>query len=204
MLYFPFPFLSCSYSVSFFFFFYFHFFLLFLKTKSLGRNKPSNNSTTVTQKNIWGDIIWSCFNFFKSVDSNKIIQLTPWYFKRSFLHLLNLWCHLIWLLYKDLSVLNPAVFWEDVSVNSWKMFLLSFSKFLLHFITPRSSLKTKQSESISLLIWQDQPRTTASSLFLVCLHSSFVSASIFRLWALWDRGYLVLICVLCQALKQCK
>lgn len=146
----------------------------------------------------------SCFSFFKSVDLNKIIQLMPWYFKRSFLHLLNLWCHLIWLLYKKLCALNPAVHWEDVSVNNWKMFLLSFSKFLLHFITPRRSLKTKQSKSISLLIWQDQPRLTAFSLFLVCLHSSFVPASIFRLWALWDRGCLVLIHVLCQVLKQCK
>lgn len=44
------------------------------------------------------------------------------------------------------------------------MFLLSFSKFLLHFITPKSCLKTKQSKSISLLIWQDQPRLTAFSV----------------------------------------
>lgn len=135
----------------------------------------------------------SCFSFFESVDSNEIIQLMPWYFKRSFLHLLNLWCHLIWLLYKHLYVFPPVACWEDISVNNWKMFLLSFSKFLLHFLTPQSSLKTKQSKNLSLLVCQDQPCLIAFSLFPDCLHSSFVSGLIFRLWALWDRGCLFLI-----------
>lgn len=58
------------------------------------------------------------------------------------------------------------------------MFLLSFSKFLLHFLTQWSSLKTKQSKNLSLLVCQDQPYLIAFSLFLVCLGSSFVSGHI--------------------------
>lgn len=67
---------------------------------------------------------------------------------------------------------------------------LSFSKFLLHLLTPWSSLKTKQSKILCLLICQDQWCLIAFSLFLVCLYSSFVSGLIFRSWALWDRDCL--------------
>lgn len=66
----------------------------------------------------------------------------------------------------------------------------SFSKFLLYLLTPWSSLKTKQSKILSLLVCQDQLFLRVFSLFLVCLHSSFVSGLIFRLWALCDRGCL--------------
>lgn len=171
--------------------------------KSHRRYKPSNNSTaTCNSEEICNGVFTLCwFSFFKSVDSNKIIQLMPWYFKRSFLHLLNLWCHLVWLLYKHPHVFPLAACWEDISVNNWKMFLSSFPKFLLHFLTPWSPLKTKQSKNLSLLVCQDQPRLIAFSLFFVCLHSSFVSGLIFRLWALWDRGCLFLIHVQCRVLK---
>lgn len=80
---------------------------------------------------------------------------------------------------------------------------LSFSKFLFHLLTPWSYLKTKQSKILCLLVCQDQRCLIAFSLFLVCLHSSFVSGLIFRLWALWDR-LSFLIQVQCWVLKQCK
>lgn len=144
-----------------------------------------------------------CFTFFKSVDSNEIIELLPWYLTRSFLHPLNLRCHLIWLLYKHFYVFPPASCWDDRSVSKWKKFFFIFvlSTFLLRFLAPWSSLKTKESIDLSPPECQDQPRLIAFSLFFVCLHSSFVSGLIFRLGALWDRSRLFLIHAQCWVLK---
>lgn len=76
------------------------------------------------------------FFFFQPVDSMEIIQQMSWYFKRSFLHLVNLWCHLVWLLYKHLYDFDPSACWENISVNNSEMFLYPFPNFsstcLLH------------------------------------------------------------------------
>lgn len=69
-------------------------------------------------------------------------------------------------------------------------FFFILSTFLLHFLTPWSSSKTKQSTDLSLPECQDQPHLIAFSLFFVCLHPSFVSGLIFRLGVFWDRSCL--------------